>query len=321
MQSASDPPMFSAVIPAFNCERYIARAVRSVLAQRGVSVECIVVDDGSSDGTAEVLASFGRDVRLIRQANGGASAARNAGIAAARGRHIAFLDADDHWLDTKLQAQAMVLERHPGVRLVSTLWTWLPSSTDPTAYDLAGPAPDPDAVEIKPGWDSILVDPYLCTPTVTVETAWARACGGFDMRLPSAEDVDFFLRACGGQPYALIKQQLVNCQLRQGSLTKTENGYPHNLAVLARFAATHPDVAIHHAAALQAARADIYSRWVRGNLFRGRGARAREILRESKQVGVIPGYHGLWLKSYIAPAWRRLREKARPQAGEHQAFR
>jgi glycosyltransferase involved in cell wall biosynthesis len=314
-------PSFSAVIPAYNCERYVARAIRSVLAQRGVTVECIVVDDGSSDATVSLVERFGSAVRLIRQANAGAAAARNAGIAVSRAPYIAFLDADDFWLESKLLAQAKVLSANPRLPLVSTLWTWLPSSADPEQFDFSGPTPDPNAWRILPGWTTLLRDPYLCTPTVVVNAAVARACGGFDSRLPSAEDVDFFLRVCDGRPYALIEQPLVGCQLRQGSLTRTENSHMHNLAVLDRLAEARPDVAARYGDTLRAARLDIYDRWARGQLFWGRGARAREVLRQSQQVGQLAQYRRLWLKSYAAPAMRLMRDYLRPLAREDQANR
>ncbi len=314
-----DEPLFSAVIPAYNCERFVARAIRSVLAQRDVTVECIVVDDGSSDGTASAVERFGDAVLLIRQPNGGAAAARNAALAAARGRYIAFLDADDYWLNTKLHAQAQVLQAHPQLRLLSTLWTWLPSSTDPQQADFSGPAPDPKAVRILPGWTSMLRDPYLCTPTVVVAADAARACGGFDCTLPAAEDIDFFLRVCDGQPYALMEQKLTACQLRKGSLTRTENSHRHNLDVLDRLANLRPEIAAQHGDSLREARLDVYRRWAKSQLFLGRSARARELLRQSRSVGRLPEYRLLWLKSFLAPGVRLLRDRLHPLAAEAQA--
>ena len=115
-----DLPLVSVVIPAYNCERYLGRAIRSVLAQTYPRIECIVVDDGSTDGTAEVIDRFGSAVRAIRQENGGAAAARNAGIRTATGRYIAFLDADDYWLRNKLELQIHILEKNPDLVLIST---------------------------------------------------------------------------------------------------------------------------------------------------------------------------------------------------------
>ena len=95
----------SVVIPAFNAERFVRDAVESVLAQTHPSVECIVVDDGSLDSTAEVVRGYGSGVRLIQQENLGVAAARNRGAAEANGELLAFLDADDLWVSTLLERQ------------------------------------------------------------------------------------------------------------------------------------------------------------------------------------------------------------------------
>lgn len=103
----------SVVIPAFNNERHLGRAIDSVLAQTRPAEELIVVDDGSTDRTGEVARAYGDKIRYLRQENAGASAARNAGIRAAAGEWIAFLDADDEWLPDKLALQTEHLENHP----------------------------------------------------------------------------------------------------------------------------------------------------------------------------------------------------------------
>jgi glycosyltransferase involved in cell wall biosynthesis len=108
----------SAVIPAYNAEAWLGQAIESALAQEEVALEVVVVDDGSTDGTAEVLATFGDRIRLVRQANRGLPAARNAGIAAARGDLVAFLDADDTWEPSKSRRQLAYLAAHPACGLV-----------------------------------------------------------------------------------------------------------------------------------------------------------------------------------------------------------
>lgn len=103
----------SVVIPAYNAQDYIGRAIDSVLAQTLPPDEIIVVDDGSTDNTARVVKSYGSKVRYIHQENAGASVARNAGIDAAAGPWIAFLDSDDEWLPEKLRLQTELLKRNP----------------------------------------------------------------------------------------------------------------------------------------------------------------------------------------------------------------
>jgi glycosyltransferase involved in cell wall biosynthesis len=106
------PAPISVVIPAHNAERYIAEAIDSVAAQFLPAAEIIVIDDGSTDGTAELVRQRG-DARLVRQDNAGVAAALNHGVRVAQGELIAFLSADDIWLPHKLQAQVAEADR-PG---------------------------------------------------------------------------------------------------------------------------------------------------------------------------------------------------------------
>ncbi len=108
----------SVVIPAYNVGEYIAQTITSVLKQTCCPNEIIVIDDGSTDNTAEVIRSFGDQVIFIAQSNAGVSAARNAGIQAATGDWIAFLDGDDEWLPEKLQRQVEHLQQHSNL-----VWT------------------------------------------------------------------------------------------------------------------------------------------------------------------------------------------------------
>ena len=127
-------PSVSVIIPLYNKAPFIARALASIAAQTFADFEVIVVDDGSTDGGAEIAARDER-VSLIRQANAGPGAARNRGIAAARGQYLAFLDADDEWLPEFLARSVALLERHgdaasvtsgyledPGARSTEALW-------------------------------------------------------------------------------------------------------------------------------------------------------------------------------------------------------
>ena len=111
-------PLISVVIPACNAGKYLEAALRSVVEQDYRPVEAIVVDDGSTDATAAVARSFGPPVRVIVQPHAGAGAARNAGVAAARGGWLAFLDADDVWTAHALARGANLLARDPNLDLV-----------------------------------------------------------------------------------------------------------------------------------------------------------------------------------------------------------
>src|SRR5690348_8762870 len=96
----------SVIIPTYDRRELVARAIRTVLEQTVKVLEVIVVDDGSTDGTDRALASeFGESIRYVRQPNAGVSAARNAGLALARGRYLAFLDSDEVWMPDKVALQ------------------------------------------------------------------------------------------------------------------------------------------------------------------------------------------------------------------------
>lgn len=111
-------PETSVIIPCFNQGRYLAEAVNSVLNQSCVPAEIIVIDDGSTDETADVAASFGNKIEYVYQQNAGLGAARNAGIKKAKGDLIAFSDSDDYWSLDKLEKQVGFLHGAPNVDMV-----------------------------------------------------------------------------------------------------------------------------------------------------------------------------------------------------------
>ncbi|MEM7099126.1 MAG: glycosyltransferase family A protein [Pseudomonadota bacterium] len=114
---------FSVVVPLYNKKRNICRCIRSVFAQTHAADELIVVDDGSTDGSADLLQKvFGHQVTLIRQPNGGVSRARNAGIHAARNRYVALIDADDEWHPTFLQEITRLRSQFPDADLFGTAY-------------------------------------------------------------------------------------------------------------------------------------------------------------------------------------------------------
>jgi hypothetical protein len=110
----------SVLIPARNAGAWIRDAIESVLAQTVPAHECIVIDDGSTDDTGRIAASFGSPVKVVSTRGGGVAAARNAGAAVATGDYLAFLDADDVWLPRKLELQLAAFRADPGLGLVYT---------------------------------------------------------------------------------------------------------------------------------------------------------------------------------------------------------
>ncbi len=128
----------SVVIPAYNAGKSLGRAIDSVLAQTHHPDEIIVVDDGSTDNTADVAHGYGDKVRFIRQENAGASVARNTGIEAAASEWIAFLDADDEWLPRKLKLQTEHLQRNPDLVWTTGNFIRCYCDTDRRENDLKG---------------------------------------------------------------------------------------------------------------------------------------------------------------------------------------
>ena len=215
------PPRFniSVVIPAYNAAAYIGDAVRSVFAQTRRPEEIIVVDDGSTDQTTQVLESLqkttpsGTVFQIIRQQNAGVMAARNRGIAGARGDWIAFLDADDVWFPEKLQRQTNLLETLDTPALLccdsATFWTDLP--TPPiSCTDKA-----PTQLSIK----QLLQRNHIGTSTVLLPKAALTAIGGFSDRYNHAEDWAVWLRiAATGLAIWVMPEQLIAYRMTPNAL-------------------------------------------------------------------------------------------------------
>ena len=121
----------SVIIPVYNGEQFISRAIQSALSQSVKPFEVIVINDGSIDGTAEKLASFGKGINVLTIPNGGVANARNMGIKASSGEVIAFLDADDVWFEDKLKSQLAVFERYPDVGFCCCDFAFSPGRSKP----------------------------------------------------------------------------------------------------------------------------------------------------------------------------------------------
>jgi len=194
-------PAITAIIPTYNRAGTIGRAVRSALEQTRPCDEVIVVDDGSTDDTAEVLAAFDGRIRVIRKANGGVSSARNVGVAAAKTRWVAFLDSDDRWQPDKIAKQAPLLQT-PGVVLAATDWR-IDQPDAPTAFAKARLGDvtkwgDPP-LELLTRRDGNA----LWLPTWIVRRDAVLHVGGFDERMRCVEDTRLMFRLAFEGTFAL----------------------------------------------------------------------------------------------------------------------
>ena len=194
----------SVIIPTYNRAYCIVNAVDSVLAQTYPALEIIVVDDGSTDNTAEVLHSYREreTVRYIYQTHQGVSAARNRGILASRGDWLAFLDSDDMWLPTKLEKQVEYLSRNPGIKICQTGEIWIHR----------GRKRNPKKYHSKPHgfcFGKLLHRCLISPSAVMLHRRILEKVGLFDTSFPVCEDYELWLRIGCRYPIGLVDEPLV----------------------------------------------------------------------------------------------------------------
>jgi glycosyltransferase involved in cell wall biosynthesis len=208
-------PLVSVIIPCFNAAKTVATAIASVRRQTYDNFEIIAVDDCSRDDTLEILKrEEAGGVRVIaRERNGGAAAARNTGIAAARGAFLAFLDADDEWHPDKLRQQIAVISQRQemtliGCRAEEILLDGRRLPVNPKSSPPIGPE----------AWRAMLRESFLVPSLVVARAETARAIGGFNETIRSAEDdQDFFIRMALAGEVGFVDQVLTVMHEQPGS--------------------------------------------------------------------------------------------------------
>jgi len=208
-------PAVSVIVPCYNAESYLAETIQSVLEQSYPDFELILVDDGSTDRTGEILASFSDPrARVYRQANAGVSTARNRGVAESCGRYLAFLDSDDVWLPRKLERQVRVLEEDPAVGLVYS---------DVFVMDEAG-RPEgtfSERMALPRGWvfRGLLARNFIATSTVVMRRAVFDAVGPF-VPFRVSQDYDLWLKCAARYPVERVPEPLVRYRRRPGGISR-----------------------------------------------------------------------------------------------------
>jgi GT2 family glycosyltransferase len=224
----------SVVIPAWNAEETLARALESVLTQTRPSDEIIVVDDASTDGTVRLAKSYagqGVSVLSLRERRG-AAAARNLGIRGATGRWIAFLDADDEWLPAKLEKQAAAISANPEAPLVFCASEEFSSDGQSLGDTFRG---WPVTVGSE-AWKALLACNFMATPTVVARRALLLQLGGFDESLKVAEDQDMWIRlTLAGSP-VYVPESLARVHVQRDSLSSWNlaDQHAHTLPMIKR---------------------------------------------------------------------------------------
>lgn len=195
--ASGDPPRFSVVVPLYNKQAYVGDTLASIAAQSHPPLEVIVVDDGSTDDSATVVRGANLPgLRLIAQANAGAGAARNRGIAEASGEWIAFVDADDLWLGDHLATLAGLVRAYPEADVVSAGYVRATRAAAPATVSVRRPCAPLGLV------DFLAEQGRVCASTIAVRTATLRACGGFTTRFPG-EDLELWTRLALDHRFAI----------------------------------------------------------------------------------------------------------------------
>jgi len=191
----------SVIIPTYNRAKFLEEAINSVLNQTYKDFEIIVVDDGSTDNTKEIIRKFG-EIIYIYQKNKGVSSARNKGIKMSRGEYIAFLDSDDLWLKRKLEKQMKIFEKYPENKICHTNEIWIR-----------------DGKRINQGkrhqkyggyiFDKVLPLCIISPSSVVIKREVFEKVGLFDERLKVCEDYDMWLRICAHYKVYFLDEPLI----------------------------------------------------------------------------------------------------------------
>jgi glycosyltransferase involved in cell wall biosynthesis len=219
--TGSSPEPVTVVIPVHDRAALVGEAIASALAQTGPAVEVVVVDDGSTDGSGDVVATLAatdRRVRLVRQANAGPAAARNRALAEVRTRLVTFLDSDDLMCPARLERQVARLGADPPADLVIGVERIEVVDGVPVPRWVAG-LPPPD------------VAPRYYTMSMLIDRAWIDRVGGFDESIRVGEDVDLLVRLrAAGARMATIDDVVVVRRVHGDNLIYAEDDVDASLA-------------------------------------------------------------------------------------------
>lgn len=229
--------LVSVVTATYNMAGYIAETLDSILGQDYANIESIVIDDGSTDNTLEVLQPYletGR-VRVVRQENSGQTVAKNRGIAESRGEFIAFCDADDTWRADKLTLQLAAFDLDPNIAVVFSDINCIDGNGD--HYEI----PPMQRVGGKITAD-LLKDNFIPFPTSMARAEVLEAVGGFDESLSMSIDYDLWLRISVDHLMHHIPEPLANYRIWEGQMSKKLGERLDNFFLLLdRFLTAHPN--------------------------------------------------------------------------------
>ena len=211
--NAKEHPLVSVVVPAFNRAGIIRETIANIFQQTYKNIELIIVDDGSTDNTESILKSYGDRLRWAVQKNAGPSAARNRGIAMARGEIVAFQDSDDAWHPSKIERQVSLLERG-GKSVVCCICNCTVEMADRTITSFENAPVDPpieEGIWLNPA--QVLATRFiLFNQAAAIRREVLERIGGFDESFRLLEDMDLALRLALEGPWAFIREPLATRQ-------------------------------------------------------------------------------------------------------------
>jgi glycosyltransferase involved in cell wall biosynthesis len=293
-----DDPDFSVsvVIPAYNSAATIGRAIDSVLSQTRPPEQIIVVNDGSTDGTAVAVSEYGGRIDSVRQPNAGPGAARNLGIQEAKYPWIAFLDADDEWLPDRLERQIGILQAHPDLAWVTG--NFLRSDSQ----GRSGPHFAVPENSLRPErmsfYMAFIQNLWGCTDTLLIRREVFERAGQFRGEYKTTEDLDMWFRIAFQYPdIGIVYEPLAIYHLdTPDSLIKSRS---QDVEALVDFLSRNLRLAEQHGKASEFAPCAslLLRKWIRAMLFAGLGSQARRL---SRQFGNLLAWHfrlGVWIAS------------------------
>jgi glycosyltransferase involved in cell wall biosynthesis len=275
-------PIVSVIILTYQRAYWVKEAIESVLSQTYKDYEIIVINDGSTDNTAEVLSQFQNNIKIIEQKNKGVAAARNIAINNSQGRYIAFLDDDDIWLPTKLEKQIMLLEANDKIGLIYS---------DMSYFDEKEIFPETTAKKrpLPLARISWMLFPYPnLTPrpsSVVVRQETLDEIGLFDESLTTCEDYDLWLRICEKWLFYYLDEPLTMYRLSDTNMSKNqERTLISSLQVQEKAIERHPDYRRLPVNLLERGYYKFYLDLARLYINQGKGDKARQVIRRYRQA-------------------------------------
>jgi len=232
-------PLISVIIAAYNADKYIKEAIDSVLNQTYKNFELIVIDDGSTDKTAQIAKSYKGKLKYVYKENGGVSTARNTGIKLAQGEFVAFLDADDVWIENKLHDQVEHLNKNEDLAMIFTNMIII----DESGENVLGHFNSKESIPYDGFiFEYFLKKPVLYPSTLLIKKNVFEEIGYFNEKLKSCDDTDLFFRAFQYVQVGLVEKELVRYREVENSLSRSMRSHECHITMLSEFLDNNPNI-------------------------------------------------------------------------------